>query len=65
MVRILFLTFALLLGWMNAGLAVTVDKPDIYKLRQGDTVLISVWREDALQKQVVPDGSITPLGRQG
>jgi len=61
MIRNLLVTFFLLLGWMNAGLAVTADKPDIYKLRQGDTVLISVWREDALQKQVVvlPDGSIT------
>jgi len=46
---------------INSTLAVAADKPDIYQLRQGDTVLISVWREDALQKQVIvlPDGSIT------
>ena len=37
------------------------ENPDIYHLRQGDTLLVSVWREDALQKQVIvlPDGSIT------
>lgn len=41
--------------------AVAADNPDMYRLRQGDAVLVSVWREDALQKQVVvlPDGSIT------
>lgn len=41
--------------------AVAADNPDMYRLHQGDTVLVSVWREDALQRQVVvlPDGSIT------
>lgn len=59
--RIIFFALSLLIVGMKAELAVAVDKPDIYQLRQGDTVLISVWREDALQKQVVvlPDGSIT------
>lgn len=59
--RIIFFVLSLLIVGMKAELAVAVDKPDIYQLRQGDTVLISVWREDALQKQVVvlPDGSIT------
>jgi len=40
---------------------VAKENPDIYHLRQGDTLLVSVWREDALQKQVIvlPDGSIT------
>lgn len=36
-----------------------------YTLNPGDSVLVSVWREDALQKEVrvLPDGSITvPLG---
>ncbi len=61
MSRILFLALSLLLVWLNAGLAVAADKPDIYQLRQGDKVLISVWREEALQREVVvlPDGSIT------
>lgn len=33
----------------------------VYHLHPGDTVMISVWREDTLQKEVVvlPDGSIT------
>lgn len=37
------------------------DNLEIYQLRQGDSVMVSVWRQDALQKQVVvlPDGSIT------
>jgi len=32
-----------------------------YALRHGDTLLVSVWREEALQKEVrvLPDGSIT------
>lgn len=32
-----------------------------YELNPGDSVLVSVWREDALQKEVrvLPDGSIT------
>lgn len=36
-------------------------QPALYQLRQGDTVLISVWREETLQKQliVLPDGSVT------
>lgn len=36
-----------------------------YLLNPGDSILVSVWREDALQKEVrvLPDGSITvPLG---
>jgi polysaccharide export outer membrane protein len=34
---------------------------DVYQLRAGDAVLVSVWKEDALQKEVrvLPDGSIT------
>jgi len=35
--------------------------PSLYKLHQGDTVTVSVWREDTLRTQaiVLPDGSIT------
>jgi polysaccharide export outer membrane protein len=57
----LFFAFPLLLLCARVELAVAADKPDIYHLRQGDTVLVSVWREDTLQKQVIvlPDGSIT------
>ena len=61
MTRILFYAISLILVCMNIGLAAAADKPDIYQLRQGDRVQISVWREDTLQREVVvlPDGSIT------
>ena len=41
--------------------AVAADKPEIYRLHQGDTLEISVWKESDLQKPavVLPDGSIT------
>jgi polysaccharide export outer membrane protein len=56
--------FVVVLLWvasLSSGLAIAADSPGTYLLRQGDTVMISVWREDALQKQaiVLPDGSIT------
>jgi len=43
------------------GPAVAADKPEVYQLRPGDAVLVSVWREDTLQREVrvLPDGSIT------
>jgi len=61
MSRMIFLVLSLLLACMKAQLAVAADNPGIYQLHQGDTLMISVWREDTLQKQVVvlPDGSIT------
>jgi polysaccharide export outer membrane protein len=57
----IFFVFLLLLTSMKMQLSVAADKQDVYHLRPGDTLLISVWREDALQRQVVvlPDGSIT------
>jgi len=59
--KIIFSTFFFMLALMNTQVVYAVDKPDIYQLRQGDTVIISVWREDTLQRQVIvlPDGSIT------
>jgi len=59
--KIIFSTFFFMLALMNTQGVYAVDKPDIYQLRQGDTVIISVWREDTLQRQVIvlPDGSIT------
>lgn len=61
MSRTILAVFLLLSLSLGSTQAVSADKPEIYKLRQGDIVLISVWREDALQRQVVvlPDGSIT------
>lgn len=37
------------------------ERGNVYLLHPGDTVLVSVWREDTLEKEVVvlPDGSIT------
>jgi len=59
--RVKYFSFALLLMCLNANHVMAEDGLEIYKLRQGDTVLISVWRDDTLQRQVVvlPDGSIT------
>lgn len=59
--RILFLVFSLLWVCMSAGPAVAADQLGIYQLHQGDRVLVSVWREDALQREliVLPDGSVT------
>lgn len=46
---------------MNMGQSFAQDSPDIYRMRPGDNVLISVWRQDTLQRQVIvlPDGSVT------
>jgi polysaccharide biosynthesis/export protein len=60
--RILFFAFFLLLVCMWSELVVAAEtNPNIYRLHQGDSLSVSVWRQDALQKQVVvlPDGSIT------
>lgn len=59
--KILFFALSSLLLCMHAGLAIAEGKSEVYQLRQGDTVLISVWREEALQRQVIvlPDGSVT------
>ena len=59
--RVFLIMISSLILCMGAGLAEAADKPEIYQLRQGDKVLISVWREDTLQREVVvlPDGSVT------
>lgn len=61
MIRILCFAIFMLLSCMRLDIAVAAENPSIYQLRQGDAVMVSVWRQDALQKQVVvlPDGSIT------
>jgi polysaccharide export outer membrane protein len=49
--------------FLLSGVALAADPA--YQLNPGDSILVSVWREDALQKEVrvLPDGSITvPLG---
>ena len=57
----LLIAFTLLLACLNVDMAVAADKPAIYHLHQGDTVLVTVWGEDKLKQQVVvlPDSSIT------
>jgi polysaccharide biosynthesis/export protein len=60
--RLLLFSSFLSLVSMGSGVAVAAEvNPNIYRLHQGDSVMVSVWREDALQKQavVLPDGSIT------
>lgn len=60
--KILFFVFIMLLASMRSELVVAAEvNPNIYRLHEGDAVMVSVWREDALQKQgvVLPDGSIT------
>lgn len=61
MVRVIRFVFFLLPLCMGVKQAVAEDSHDVYQLRQGDSVLVSVWHEEALKKQVVvlPDGSIT------
>ena len=45
----------------NLSMSHAAETSSIYQLRQGDEVMVSVWKEEALQKQVIvlPDGSIT------
>jgi polysaccharide export outer membrane protein len=61
MFRIIFFIPSLILIFISTAWAAAEIKPDIYQLCPGDTVMISVWREDTLQRQLVvlPDGSIT------
>lgn len=53
------IVFVGLLGAAACVSAQTGSQP--YALRHGDSLLVSVWREEALQKEVrvLPDGSIT------
>ena len=56
-----FFAFFLLLLTVRPGLVFAGDSPEIYRLHPGDSVQVSVWKEDSLEKAVVvlPDGSIT------
>ncbi len=59
--KIIFCAVSLFLLCVGNASASAADTADVYQLRQGDTVLISVWREDTLIRQVLvlPDGSVT------
>lgn len=43
------------------GLAVAEERNTAYRLHAGDSMFISVWKEEALQREVrvLPDGSVT------
>lgn len=59
MLRLLLLAFCTLAIWSGSALA--DENGEAYLLSPGDTVLISVWREENLhlEVRVLPDGSIT------
>lgn len=67
MTRKLILAFFFLLVFVPFKLVIAAEAnpinvdQNIYRLHEGDSIMISVWKEVALQKQVVvlPDGSIT------
>ncbi|OIQ99970.1 polysaccharide biosynthesis/export protein [mine drainage metagenome] len=61
MSKVFFIVFSSLFIYSNFELVYAADKPDVYHLHQGDKILISVWREETLQKEVIvlPDGSVT------
>ncbi len=61
MSKTIFFVLSILWACTFMGQSFALDGPDIYRMRPGDTLLISVWRQDALQRQVVvlPDGSVT------
>ena len=51
----------IILNLFLSTLAFSAESNAVYKLNQGDSILISVWGEDTLQKEVkvLPDGSIS------
>jgi polysaccharide export outer membrane protein len=57
----LFHLFAAFFSVFFAASAFANEAVEPYTLRHGDNILVSVWREEALQKEVkvLPDGSIT------
>ena len=59
MLRLLLLAFCALAIW--SGSACADEQTETYLLSPGDSVLISVWREENLhlEVRVLPDGSIT------
>lgn len=59
MLRLLLLAFCTLA--ICSGSATADEKSEAYLLSPGDSILISVWREENLQLEVrvLPDGSIT------
>lgn len=52
---------AVLLLGLVSSVTMAEEAVDVYRLRHGDRVFVSVWREESLQRElrVLPDGSIT------
>lgn len=57
--RLVLLALSLLAAW--SAPVVAAEPVDAYKLSPGDAILVSVWREETLQREVrvLPDGSVT------
>ena len=51
----------IILNLFMSTFAISAESSAAYKLNQGDSILISVWGEDTLQKEVkvLPDGSVS------
>ena len=51
----------IVLSMLFTTCAISAESSTAYKLNQGDSIFISVWGEDTLQKEVkvLPDGSIS------
>ena len=56
-----FSRFAVMFLLVAVSGSVTAQSESAYKLRHGDALMVSVWRDEALRMQVrvLPDGSIT------
>lgn len=56
-----YFVFLLFLLCFKSVTSLATESPVVYHLLQGDTVKVSVWREDTLEQEVkvLPDGSIT------
>lgn len=56
-----FARFLMTLLLVTAGGAAIAQTAAAYKLRHGDTLMLAVWRDEALRMEVrvLPDGSIT------
>jgi polysaccharide biosynthesis/export protein len=56
-----FARFVMTVLFVTLSGAVMAQPQASYKLRHGDTLMVSVWRDDALRMEVrvLPDGSIT------
>lgn len=61
MMKRFFVVLLAFSSWLPLPPAYAADVDSIYRLRQGDAIQVSVWREDALNREVrvLPDGSIT------